>query len=134
MTENHSVCAKCGDKITQFDPDGGLWVGSLGSGGSYDCSGGLHEPSPPAPPPVWVREDENGYLHLHCPECLTTEIFTVDRGLAWKRLDVVVQADGEIGLQEWPDKNADWETDGYICSNQHDVTVPKWLTDNIEYM
>lgn len=43
--ENNSTCIKCGQDITQFDPDGGLWVGDLPQGGSYECrAGGLHAP------------------------------------------------------------------------------------------
>jgi hypothetical protein len=45
MDENDSTCAKCEQDIKQFDPDGGLWVGDLESGGKYDCpNGGLHRP------------------------------------------------------------------------------------------
>lgn len=134
MTETHSTCSKCEQAITQFDPDDGLWVGNVQSGGSYDCSkGGLHEPTNVGTPEVLVQ-DENGYLSMRCPMCLSTDIFTVDRGLAWKRLDVVVDSYGDLGLQEWPDKNSTWDTEGYICNNMHDLTVPKWLTDNIDYM
>lgn len=61
-TENDSHCNKCGGAIKQFDPDGGLWVGNLEQGGSYDCpKGGLHEPAGASQ--VSAGEEYNGWAN-----------------------------------------------------------------------
>ena len=66
--ERTGTCAKCGQEVTQFDTEGGHWVGDLESGGKYECpKGSLHRPSLRTLGEIVLREAgeaacQSGYL------------------------------------------------------------------------